>query len=147
MSDIEHLIMRFMCLLVIWIPSLEKCLFKFLAHFWTGLFIFCCWDLGVLYVLGINHQSNTWSANIFLPFEGLYLSVFWCTWFDWTFMKFNLPDIFILLFAFSVISKKVLPNKMLQIIFPMFSSKNIIVLGFTFMSLIYFHKIIVYNAR
>ena len=62
-------------------------------------------------------------------------------------MKFNLPDIFILLFAFGVISKKVLPNKILQIIFPMFYSKNIIVLGFTFMSLIYFHKIVVYNAR
>ena len=59
----------------------------------------------------------------------------------------SMPNIFILLFAFGVISKKLLPNKMLQIIFAMLSSKNIIVLGFTFMSLIYFHKIVVYNAR
>ena len=70
-SDVEHL---FMCLLVISISSLRRCLCNSFVHFQIEVFISYCWVLEVVYVF---YLYQVFELHIFSPIKWTVISLTW----------------------------------------------------------------------
>ena len=60
--DADHL---FMCILIIPMPVLVRCLFKSFTHFLTGIFVFLLNCKSSLYILDTSFLLYVWFTNAF----------------------------------------------------------------------------------
>ena len=137
MSNVEHL---FMCLLAIYMSSLEKCLFRsFFPTFWLGCLFFWYWVVWASCIFWKLILCQLFHLLLFSPILRVFTLLI---------VSFAVQKLLSLIrshFTFVFISitlgggsQRILLWFMSSSVLPMLSSKSFIVSGLTFRSLIHF---------